>query len=180
MTAPVTSPPRRNVPDNLRRTAIVLFVLLCFAGLLYACSRTREVDANGDVITEDPDPGDVVISGDNELIDQLPPIPAGGPSEDEIVEQTFPSEGAEILQQQQIGIDLGDQYSAARLYVQGTLIPEDQLVRRSELNQVFFQPSEDYAFEALPPGRVCASADVVRTVEPDVPLRTVEWCFEVT
>jgi hypothetical protein len=179
MTSPVTSP-RRSVPDNLRRTAIVLFVLACLAGLLYACSLTREVDENGDVIAETRDPDDVTVSGDEELIAELPPVGGGGPTEDEIVEQTFPAEGAEILQQQQIGIDLGDQYYAERFYVQGTLLPEGEIVRRDELNQAFFQPGGDTTFDVLPPGRVCARVDVVRSVSRDTPLRTVEWCFEVT
>lgn len=172
----------RTVADNLRRTAIVLFVLVCLAGLLYACDQTRSVDANGDIVTEEQDPADVVISGDEDLIDELPPMPGGGngPPVAEIVEQTFPAEAAEILQQQQIGVDLGDAYYPERFYVQGTQLPEEELIRRDELNQVFFQPSEGSTFEVLPPGRVCARVDVVRTVARDDLVRTVEWCFEVT
>ena len=56
-------------------------------GLGWGASHTREVDDNGDPIAEDADPGDVAITGDDDLIAQLPPVPSGdGPSEAEIVD----------------------------------------------------------------------------------------------
>lgn len=174
--------PKERVGTNerLKRTGIVVFVVVCLYGLFYATTRTREVDANGDVITREA-AGDVTITGDDDLIAQLPPVPVADlPSEAEVVEQTFPADGAEILQQQQIGIDLGDVFRVASLSIDGTLLPERELIRRDELNQAFFQPSDGFTFETLPQGRVCARADVVRSVEPETVIRSVEWCFEVT
>lgn len=179
----MTDPTPARIPltgrDKLRRTAIVLFVIACLAGIGWGASHVREVDANGDVITE-TDVGDVEITGDGDLLPS--PGQTGGnvPSQDEVVERTFPSEGAEILQQQQIGIDLGDTYRVRDFYVQGTLLEAGQITRRDELNQAFFQPGDDTPFEVLPAGRVCARVDVVRIPDLENVVRTVEWCFEVT
>ena len=165
--------------DKLRRVAIALFVLVCLGGIALAAVATREVDDQGDVITERDDPSDVAVSGDESLAPTTSPSDGSRPSEDEIVEQTIPSEGAEILQQQQIGIDLGNAYRVSRLLIQRTPIQEANLTRRDELNQVFYQPAEGREFDVFPPGRVCAVADVVEVLTGD-PVRSVEWCFEVT
>lgn len=166
---------------RLRRLGFGLFVLVCIAGIAIGVAATREVDSQGDVVLEERDPDDVEISGDESLVEQQPPGAAsGGPSEDEIVEQTIPSEGAEILQQQQIGIDLGNAYRVSRLVIDRTPIDEDNLIRRDELSQVFYQPAEGLEFEAFPPGRVCAVAEVVLALNPSESIRSVEWCFEVT
>lgn len=179
----MTDPAPTRVPlttsDKLRRTAIVLFVLACLAGIGWGASHVREVDANGDVITE-TDVDDVAITGDDELLPDPNEQAADVPSQDEVVEQTFPSEGAEILQQQQIGIDLGGSYRVKDFFVQGTLLEADQITRRDELNQAFFQPGDDTPFEVLPAGRVCARVDVVRIPDLENVVRSVEWCFEVT
>lgn len=166
--------------DKLRRLAIALFVLVCLTGLAIGASAVREVDEQGDVIEEGQDPDDVLITGDDDLIARQPPGTAsGGPREADIVEQTIPSEGAEILQQQQIGIQVGNAYRVARLTIDRTLISEANLIRRDELNQVFYQPSEGLEFDQFPPGRVCAVAEVVAAISGE-PVRSVEWCFEVT
>ena len=176
----MTEPATLTVRDKLRRMAIVLVVLACIALMALAVNSTREVDANGDPIPEAGDPNDVEISGDESLFDDQPVgVASGGPGEAEIVERFYPTEGAEILQQQQIGVDLGDRYEATSLSLQGRSLPETELVRRNELNQVFFQPGEGLTFEELPPGPVCAQAEVA-LVATGEPVRTVEWCFEVT
>lgn len=167
--------------DKVRRLLIGLFVAACVGGMVVVVSNVREIDADGDEVPERADPDDVEISGDSDLVAQVPPGAAsGGPSEAEIVEQTIPADGAETLQQAQIGIDVGDLYDVVQLSINGTVLRDDELVRRPELNQVFFQPGEDFTFDALPPGRVCARADVVRVTAPNEIVRAVEWCFEVT
>lgn len=178
MTEPTASRP--STKDKLRRTAFVLFVLACLLGIGWGASHVREVDENGDVIAAEQDAAGVEITGDEELRPGPDDQPADVPSEEELVEQTIPSEGAEILQQQQIGIDLGGVYRVESFYVDGTLLEEDDLIRREELNQVFFQPGDDTPFEVLPEGRVCARADVARIDNRADVIRSVEWCFEVT
>lgn len=165
--------------DRIRRTLIVLFVLGCLTAIGWGCSQVREVDANGDVVAEERDPADVAVSGDEDLVAGLETVPSGVPSESEIVEQTFPSEGSQILQQQQVGVDLGPGYRVVDLYVNRTLIPRSELTRRDELNQAFFTPGGDRSFEELPPGRLCAQADVAAIDDLETVVRQVEWCFEV-
>jgi hypothetical protein len=167
--------------DKVRRLGIGLFVMVCLAGIGWGASRATEVDSNGDAIAERNDPNAVEISGDPDLIDDQPPgVASGGPSQAEIVEQTIPADGAETLRQAQIGIDLGNLYNVVSLSLNGTRLPEDELTRRAELNQVFFQPAEDATFESLPSGHVCAVAEVERSSEPGDIVRSVQWCFEVT
>ena len=175
-----TDAPRRTRRDKVRRLILAFAVVACLGLIALGANAVREVDANGDVIAEQPDPNDVEITGDDDLVDQQPPgAAAGGPAAAEIVEQTIPADGAEILQQQQIGIDLGNAYRVSQLTIDRTPIEEDHLIRRDELNQVFYQPSEGFEFEAFPPGRVCAVADVELAATGE-PVRSVEWCFEVT
>jgi hypothetical protein len=159
---------------------VVLFVLACLGGIAWGASHVREVDENGDVVADGGSPADVEITGDEELVSGATTLPPGLPSEEDVIEQTFPSESAEILQQQQIGIDLGSAYWVVNLYVDRTLIPEGEVTRRNELNQAFFTPGEDRTFDVLPPGRVCAQADIADIQRRDTVVRQVEWCFEVT
>jgi hypothetical protein len=166
--------------DKVRRTAIVLLVLACLVGLGVAVAQTREVDALGDPVTEDRDPSDVVESGDAEVLATVPPLPdPNAPDLDDIVEQLYPARDSEALQQQQVGIDLGPTYTGV-LVLNGVEIPEEQLQRRPELNQVFFQPGDDLAVEELTPGRNCVTALVWRVEETREDSRAVNWCFEVT
>jgi hypothetical protein len=166
--------------DKLRRTAIVLLVLACLAGLGLAVSRTREVDANGDPIAREQDPAGVAESGDSQILATVPPLPdPNAPDIDDIVEQLYPARDSEALQQQQVGIDLGPTYTGV-LVLNGVEIPEEQLQRRPELNQVFFQPGDDLAIEELTPGRNCVTALVWRATETRENSRAINWCFEVT
>lgn len=166
--------------DKLRRLAIFIVVVLCLVGLGFAASATREVDENGDVVTDEPSVGDVVESGDAEVQATAPPLPdPNAPDLDDIVEQLFPARDSEALQQQQVGIDLGATYTGV-LIINGIEIPEGQLQRRPELNQVFFQPGDDLALEELSPGRNCVVAVVWRETETREDGRSVNWCFEVT
>jgi hypothetical protein len=177
MTEPTAAAP--TTKEKLRRTVLVLFVLACLVGIGWGASHVREVDENGDVISEQ-DVAGVEITGDEGLLPARDEDAGDVPSEDELVEQTIPSEGAEILQQQQIGIDLGSAYRVEAFYVEGTLLAENDLTRREELNQVFFQPGDGTPFEVLPAGRVCARVDVARIADRADIVRSVEWCFEVT
>lgn len=103
---------------------------------------------------------------------------AEGPGEG-VIEALVPTEGAEVLQQGRFGIDLAPGWDAA-LVVNDVVIPDDQLQRIPELNQVFFIPGEDKVIDRLPPGDNCVSARFwpVATGEEDSQVRT--WCFSVT
>ncbi len=162
--------------DKARRLAIALLVLVCIGGVAVAVASTREVDANGDTVLEGGDPCEVLISGED--VD----APACDPNDEpigEIVEQLFPARDAEALQQVQVGVDLGGRFTGV-LVVDGTEVPESQLVRQPALNQVFFSPGEGQVVEEWEPGRNCVRAIVWPIIEGRSESRTVDWCFEVT
>ena len=162
--------------DKARRLGIALLVIACVGGVAVAVASTREVDADGDTVLESGDPCEVVLSGDG--VD----APACNPDReavDDIVEQLFPARDSEALQQVQVGIDLGARFTGV-LVVDGTEVPESQLVRRPALNEVFFSPGEGQVVEEWEPGRNCVRAIVWPIVEGRAESRTIDWCFEVT
>lgn len=98
----------------------------------------------------------------------------------DVVERLQPRNGAEALQQAEVGIDLAPGYEGA-LMLNGTAIPTGELRIVPEQNQVFFAPGPDRTFEALPSGTNCATAVVWRSADgrgtADL---TFQWCFDVT
>jgi len=97
----------------------------------------------------------------------------------EAVERTFPEDGAEILRQDRIGVDLAPGYTGV-LSVNGEAIPEDELEINDALGEVTFRPGEGRAVEAFRGGANCAVAEFWRLQEGRTASRTVRWCFEVT
>jgi hypothetical protein len=134
----------------VRRIGITLLVLACIAALGLAVHRTR--------------------SGE-ETVDQT-----GGTG---IVEQLIPANNSDVLQQAQIGIDLVPGWTGV-LIVNGTEVPEDQLVRHPELYSFLFQPGKGQEIEQLPAGQNCAEALVWRVDQTRADARPVNWCFRVT
>jgi hypothetical protein len=103
------------------------------------------------------------------------PLPTAG-----VVEQYFPPPESEALRQQQVGIDLGGEYTG-NLIIANRPIPNEELTRRPELNQIFFTPTSGGVFDELPEGRVCAVALVWRAAtETSADADRIEWCFNVT
>jgi hypothetical protein len=134
----------------IRRTAIAFVVLLCGAGLVIAAQHTRRGDEPIDL--------------------------TGGQT---LVELLTPTNGATLVNQQaQVGIDLTSAYDAT-LVVNGTLIPEDQVTRRPELNAVYFTPGTGKVIEQLPPGRNTVNALVFRVDGTPGTIPAVTWTFNV-
>jgi hypothetical protein len=71
---------------------------------------------------------------------------------DVAVEARIPPPGDVNLRQARIGVDLAPGYTGV-LLVDGTEIPEDQLVRIEGLNQVFYTPGPGTETGPLSPGR---------------------------
>lgn len=103
---------------------------------------------------------------------------ADGPGEG-IIENLVPSEGSEVLQQGRFGIDLAPGWEAT-LVVNDIQIPDDQLVRVPELNQIFFVPGPDKVIERLPPGSNCISARFWPSARGQGDSQVRTWCFDVT
>lgn len=161
--------------DKVRRLLIALVVVACGAGAVVAVGATREVDQEGNVVVDRDDPCDVEVTGSGD------PLPACDPSDepvDELVERFFPAREAQALQQVQVGVDLRGGYTGA-LVVDGVEVPESQLQRRPELNQVLFAPGEGQVLEEWPPGRNCVQAIVWPIGEGRSSSRTIGWCFEI-
>jgi hypothetical protein len=96
-----------------------------------------------------------------------------------VVELQAPAPDSSVLSQAQLLIDLTTSYDAS-FVVNGVLIPDDQLQKRPELNQVIFSPGPGKVIEKFPAGRNCVDANIFRLdgVQEDVP--ATHWCFNVT
>lgn len=141
-------------PASLRYRLIVAAALVVASGALVA----------GILATDTEDDDGVLING-----------------RPDVVEQVIPADGAQVLHQTEIGIDLAAGYEGA-LGVNGTPIPTDELRLVPEQNQVLFAPGPDKLFEALPSGRTCVTALVWKSSVgqgkgSDLSFR---WCFDVT
>jgi hypothetical protein len=163
--------------DKLRRLGITLLVLACIAGAGVAVANTQEVDSNGDAVVDSGNPCDVDVSGDVEEVPTCDPDAAEVQAD--AIEQLFPADGAEVLQQVQAGVDLGNRYTGT-LVVNGIEVPDEQLTRQRELNQVFFSPGDDQVLEEWAPGENCIRAIYWPIAEGRSESRDIRWCFRVT
>jgi hypothetical protein len=140
-------------PSSWRYRAFVAAALAVAAGALYLGVRATE--------TESDDP--ITVNG-----------------RPEVVEHLHPRNGAEVLRQVEVGIDLVSGYEAA-LMVNDTTIPVDELRQVPEQNQVFFTPGEGKVLERLPAGQTCVTATVWRSADGrGVDDLSYRWCFDVT
>lgn len=107
--------------------------------------------------------------------DEQPEVRAGG---GDVVERLIPERGDQVLRQTEIGIDLAPGHEAT-LIVNGQPIPDDELRRVPEQNQVFYRPGEGTTFPELPAGTSCVIAVVWHSADgPGVDDQTVRWCFD--
>ncbi len=109
--------------------------------------------------------------------EDTPPTQSGSRT---VVEHLIPRNGAEVLRQAELGVDLAPGYEGT-LIVNGTEIPSDQLRLVPEQHQVFFTPGEGKVIEELPAGRTCVVALAWRSAVgrgPDD--ERTRWCFDVT
>jgi hypothetical protein len=137
---------------RIRRFVTTLVIIACMGGLVLAVQRTQRGDKDEPKFT-----------GERKSI----------------VELQAPAAESSVLSQAQLLIDLTTNYDAS-FTVNGVPIPDDQLQKRPELNQVIFNAGPGKAIEKFPAGRNCVEARVFRVdgVQEDVP--PVRWCFNVT
>jgi hypothetical protein len=128
-----TSPPPLENPRTvvIRRVVITLVVVACIAGMAVAVAHTRR--------------------GDEEF------TITGSPN---VVELLVPENGSSVLSQAQIEIDLTAPYDA-HLSINAVPVPDEQLQKHPELNQVVFTPGAGKVFEKLPSGQNCVQADIL-------------------
>lgn len=157
MTDPTTDRPAERQPvrrSSVRYQLAVTAAIIVAAGALFV----------GIQATKTGEPESVLINGRPDVLERL-----------------IPNEGAEALQQAEIGIDLAPGYEGA-LVLNGTAIPTEELRLVREQNQVFFAPGPDRTFDVLPPGKNCATAIVWKSSEGrGSPAElSFQWCFDVT
>lgn len=95
---------------------------------------------------------------------------------DAAVDAVIPTEGAEVLRQSTVGIDLADGYDAS-LVINNQVIPDDQLGGDPGLGLYTFTPAPGQAVESLSGGQNCAIATFWRIGEEPQRTQTVRWCF---
>jgi hypothetical protein len=141
--------------DTLRRILTTLVIIACGVGLVIAAQHTQRGDKE-DAVTVSG------VTAPKSIIELLAPRPEES-----------------VLSQAQLLIDLTTNYDAS-FVINGVTIPDDQLQKRAELNQVIFNPGPGKVVEKFPAGRNCVEADIFRIdgVEEDVP--PARWCFNVT
>ena len=94
----------------------------------------------------------------------------------EAIDALVPSEGADVLRQSTVGIDLATGYQA-QLAVNGVTIPPDQITGDQGLNQYFFSPGPGQVLESLHGGQNCVIATYWPAAEGPEQGQTVRWCF---
>ncbi|HEV3226023.1 MAG TPA: hypothetical protein VGZ52_04290 [Acidimicrobiales bacterium] len=150
--------PAENLSDEsprrrlIRRIITTIVIIACIGGLVVAAHRTARGDKDEPTFT-----------GVSTAVVQL----------------QAPAPDSSVLSQAQLLIDLSSPYDAT-FVVNGVLIPDDQLQKRPELNQVIFNPGKGKVIEKWGAGRNCVEADIFRIdgTQQDVP--PVRWCFNVT
>jgi hypothetical protein len=94
----------------------------------------------------------------------------------EAIDAFVPNQGADVLRQSTVGIDVADGYQA-RLVVNGVNIPDDQLSGDRGLGQYFFTPGPGLVLESLSGGQNCVLATYWLAAESPDRGQTVRWCF---
>jgi hypothetical protein len=151
VTSTSTQPPLENPRTVIiRRIVITLIVFACIGGMAIAVAHTRRGDEEATI--------------------------TGSPN---IVQLLAPAQGSSVLSQAQIEIDLTAPYDA-HLAINSVPVPEDQLQRHPELNQVIFTPGPGKVFEKLPAGTNCVQATIFRVDGTNESVPPVRWCFNVT
>jgi hypothetical protein len=109
--------------------------------------------------------------------EDTPPTQSGRTN---VVEHLIPLNGASVLRQAELGVDLASGYEGT-LVVNDQEIPADELRVVPEQNQVFFTPGEGKVIEELRGGRNCVVAIAWKSsVGRGVADERTTWCFDAT
>ncbi len=95
------------------------------------------------------------------------------------IEALIPIRGAEVQQQQKVGIDFANGWTGNQLVIGPEVIPDDQLRIVEALGEITFQPDAGKALEQLPGESVCAQMQYWELINPTL-VKTFDWCFTVS
>lgn len=97
----------------------------------------------------------------------------------DFVEQLIPNRNDQVPQQSSVGIDLESDWTGT-LVINGTEIPEDELLITDELGLIQYTPGEGKAVEELRAGTNTVTAVVwPRSETRETGAQNVVWTFEV-
>lgn len=94
-------------------------------------------------------------------------------------ERLIPQSGAEILRQDDVGIDLAPGFTAA-LIVNGVEIPTDQVAVRQGIDEYLYKGGDGDGIVEFQAGQNCVTAIVWPVDQTREAGRDVSWCFNVT
>jgi len=102
-----------------------------------------------------------------------------GPGLDPAVERLIPDEGAEVLVQRSVGIDLVDspRFVIASFRINGVEIPEEEWQFSRGTNNLIYQFGDGQTLEQLQPERNCVVVEFYPQPEGVSSSRQVNWCF---
>jgi hypothetical protein len=103
----------------------------------------------------------------------------GGGAEQQGIRSLVPIPGAQVLQQDRVGVVVEPAWDAS-LSINGTAIPDDQLSKDLDLGQVFFRPGPGKVLESLAPDRNCVTAQIWRRALGPDSASTRTWCFRAS
>ena len=92
------------------------------------------------------------------------------------VDELIPPRNAEVLAQDDVGVDLAPGYDA-RLTINGVDIPPEQIRHLPNLNRFIFRPDRGKAVERLQAERNCVVATYWRQEVGADEAATITWCF---
>jgi hypothetical protein len=140
------------VPVLVRRLLITLFVIGCFAGIAFACTRI-ETGTSDDVATSGESP----------------------------VEVRIPEPNSEILRQEAVGADLRPGWTG-RLILNGVALPDDEVdaADLASTGVITYRVGEGKAVEQFEAGQNCLTVLAWRVEESPETARPTSWCFNVT
>lgn len=118
----------------------------------------------------------VAVAGLVVAVNNGRPTPNDPSGRDAAIEALIPHEGADVLRQSTVGIDLADGYRAS-LIVNNQTIPDDQLGGDQALSQYTFTPGEGQVLESLSGGQNCVIATYWRIAEGRDRSQSIRWCF---
>ncbi len=130
----------------LRRVLLGLAALMGVAAILLA------------LVLADTDDNDVSVTG-NAAVDEL-----------------IPPRNAQVLSQENVGIDLAFGYDA-RLTVNGVQIPREQIRHLPNINRFTFRPDQGKVVESLRAEQNCAQVSYWRQEVGPSDADTISWCF---
>ena len=99
-----------------------------------------------------------------------------GPNRPAEVETVTPEGGNLDLRQVTIAADLAPGYTGY-LELDGVEVPDDDLQRVPELNQIILKPKPESDYAELGPGSHCATVVYRRIGQPQDQPRSYRWCF---